>query len=222
MRDTLDHIRMLFIPSSGFYYTWFNRRPGSRRVYSRIDRGMANEKWWELFPNASLKILPQLTSNHNPQVLYCFGHQSFSRKPFRFEATWVEDQRSGWVINQAWLSCSHPHLPTNLLNPLSATQVALSKWSKCQFGRIQTNIKATRDALDKVQHAPDSNVVFDTDSNLRLHLENLLKMEELLWFQKSRLKWQLEGDRCTRYFFLSTLMRRKSNRIDCLKDTTGD
>ncbi|KAL5567063.1 hypothetical protein UlMin_030227 [Ulmus minor] len=95
MKDTLDHIGMLSIPSSGFFYTWSNHRFGSGRSYSRIDRGMANDKWWELFPNASLKILPQSTSDHNPLVLYCFGQQGFSWRPFRFEAAWVEDQRCG-------------------------------------------------------------------------------------------------------------------------------
>ncbi|KAL5580949.1 hypothetical protein UlMin_013391 [Ulmus minor] len=46
-------------------------------------------------------------------------------------------------------------------------------------------------------------------------------MEETLWFQNSRLKWQLEGDRCTRFFFLTTLTRRKFNMIDQIKGDDG-
>ncbi|KAL5562354.1 hypothetical protein UlMin_032101 [Ulmus minor] len=43
------------------------------------------------------------------------------------------------------------------------------------------------------------------DKSLRRQLEELLKREELLWFQKSRVRWVLEGDKCTKFFFISTL-----------------
>ncbi|KAL5583173.1 hypothetical protein UlMin_015615 [Ulmus minor] len=171
MIEVVDNLGMISIPSSGFYFTWSNRRN---------DRN----QWWGFFPNASIELLPQTSSNHNPQVLSCFGQQSSVKRPFRFEAAWVEDQRSFWVVNHAWGSRTHPNPPTRLLNKFQATRLA--------------------------------------DSNLRYHLNNLLKMEEIHWFQKSRLKWQLEGDRCTRFFFLTALTRRKFNRIDYIKDDAGN
>ncbi|KAL5568871.1 hypothetical protein UlMin_025446 [Ulmus minor] len=99
--------------------------------------------------------------------------------------------------------------------------MALTRWNKEQFGNIQSNIKATRSALALAQQNLDSPRAVDHDRNLRCYLEHLLKMDETLWFQKSRLKWKLEGDRCTRFFFLSTLTRRKFNRIDHIKGDDG-
>ncbi|KAL5563053.1 hypothetical protein UlMin_032800 [Ulmus minor] len=99
--------------------------------------------------------------------------------------------------------------------------MALARWNKEQFGNIQSNIKATRSALALAQQSLDNPRAVNHDRNLRSHLEHLLKMEETLWFQKSRLKWKLEGDRCTRFFFLSTLTRRKFNRIDQIKGNDG-
>ncbi|KAL5566496.1 hypothetical protein UlMin_029660 [Ulmus minor] len=192
------------------------------RVNSWLDRGMANEEWWGLFPNASIELLPQTSSDHNPQVLNCFGQQCSVKRPFRFEAAWIEDQRSFWVVNHAWGSRTHPNPPTRLLNKFQATQVALSRWNKNQFGNIQSNIKATREALAVTQLHLEDPGAHERDRNLRYHLNNLLKMEEIHWFQKSRLKWQLEGDRCTRFFFLTTLTRRKFNMIDCIKDDAGN
>ncbi|KAL5551270.1 hypothetical protein UlMin_001446 [Ulmus minor] len=87
---------------------------------------------------------------------------------------------------------------------------------------MQLNIKATKEALSRVQHSPvldDSST--SLESNLRFHLEHLLKMKKLLWFQKSRLQWQLEGDHCIEFFFITTLARRKHNRIKCIKDDYG-
>ncbi|KAL5568745.1 hypothetical protein UlMin_025320 [Ulmus minor] len=111
MRQYLDNLGMLSLPSSGFNYTWSNHCHGGNMVYSRIDRGVANEELWGLFPNTSIKLLPQSTSDHNPQVLHCFGKHVLSKRPFRFEAAWVEDQRSHWVVNQAWFNRSHPRPP---------------------------------------------------------------------------------------------------------------
>ncbi|KAL5571347.1 hypothetical protein UlMin_020944 [Ulmus minor] len=86
MIEVVDNLGMISIPSSGFYFTWSNRRNGRNRVYSHLDRGMVNEEWWGFFPNASIELLPQTSSDHNPQVLSCFEQQSSVKRPFRFEA----------------------------------------------------------------------------------------------------------------------------------------
>ncbi|KAL5558278.1 hypothetical protein UlMin_034489 [Ulmus minor] len=152
----------------------------SLSMNSRIDRGVANEEWWSLFPNANLQLLPQTTSDHHPQLLSCFGHNMFAKRPFRFEAAWVEDCRTYWVVNHAWALRNHPRPPTSLLNKLQYTRKALSRWNKDQFGNIQANIKATREALTLAQQNLDSPSNLDYDRNLRCHLDHLLKMEEML------------------------------------------
>ncbi|KAL5559046.1 hypothetical protein UlMin_035257 [Ulmus minor] len=210
MRTALNNLGMLLIPASGGNYSWSNRRQGNRRIRSKIDRAVANEEWWRSFPNASIRMLPQTTSDHNPQILYCFEQNSFAKRPFRFEAMWIEDKRSYWVVNQAWHSMSHQFPPPP------------PGFTSSQFGNLQTNISTTREAIAKIQQCSQfSDEDAARDSNLRSHLEYLLKLEEMFRLQKSQLKWQTDGDRCTRFFFLSTLARRKNNRIECIKDDSG-
>ncbi|KAL5563120.1 hypothetical protein UlMin_032867 [Ulmus minor] len=222
MRSALDNLGMILIPASGGNYTWSNHRQGHRRIRSKIDRVVANDEWWSCFPNASIRMLPQTTSDHNPQILYCFGQNSFAKRPFRFEAMWTEDKRSYWVVNQAWQSFNHQFPPSRFFKRLSACRQALWHWNKSQFGNLQSNISTTREAIAKNQLCSQfSDEVASRDSNLRSHLEYLLKLEEMFWLQKSRLKWQTDGDRCTRFFFLYTLTRRKNNRIECIKDDSG-
>lgn len=48
--------------------------------------------------------------------------------------------------------------------------------------------------------------------------EVVLEQEEIVWFQKSREKWIALGDRNTKYFHTSTIIRRRRNRIEMLKD----
>lgn len=45
----------------------------------------------------------------------------------------------------------------------------------------------------------------------------ILNQEAQLWSMKSRYNWAIHGDRSTAFFHTSTLVRRKRNRIHCIK-----
>ena len=50
----------------------------------------------------------------------------------------------------------------------------------------------------------------------------VLHQEELFWFQKSRAQWMSQGDRNTRFYHVSTVVRRKHNKIESLKLDSGE
>lgn len=56
------------------------------------------------------------------------------------------------------------------------------------------------------------------EDNLIICLNEQLKREEILWKQKSRLQWLTTMDLNTKFFHLSSTMRRKRNQILSLKD----
>lgn len=57
---------------------------------------------------------------------------------------------------------------------------------------------------------------------LNQQLDTLLRDEEIRWAQKSRLDWLKFEDKNTKFFHVSTLIRRQHNRIDCLKNLDGN
>ena len=50
---------------------------------------------------------------------------------------------------------------------------------------------------------------------------DILQQEEEFWSVKSRYNWLIQGDKNTKFFHTSALIRRKRNRIACLKDSQG-
>ena len=59
------------------------------------------------------------------------------------------------------------------------------------------------------------------ESRLRRELDDVLEQKEMLWYQKSRLDFIKDGDRNTKFFQVSTLIRRWQNKIESLKNNDG-
>ncbi|XP_074314576.1 uncharacterized protein LOC141649796 [Silene latifolia] len=70
--------------------------------------------------------------------------------------------------------------------------------------------------------ARGSSYLINFEFKLRKQLDEVHREEELLWFQKSRMEAICDGDRNTRHFHLSTIIRHKHNRIEALKDDLGN
>ena len=60
------------------------------------------------------------------------------------------------------------------------------------------------------------------EAKLQGELEEWLRRNEMLWRQKSHETWLKDGDKNSKFFHLSTIIRRKRNSIDALKDDFGN
>lgn len=69
-------------------FTWNNNRHGWGNIKERLDRGVANHQWTTLFPNATIRHLPTLTSDH-ASILLDTMETKDHHKTFTFEEFWV-------------------------------------------------------------------------------------------------------------------------------------
>lgn len=97
-------------------------------------------------------------------------------------------------------------------------------WNREIFGNIFRRKRRLEARLKGVKHAlcdRQSQALVDLERRLQLELEEVLYSESLLWLQKSRVSSLLDGDRNTKFFHLSTLIRRKKNHVHSLKLANG-
>ncbi|KAK8585322.1 hypothetical protein V6N13_076196 [Hibiscus sabdariffa] len=97
-------------------------------------------------------------------------------------------------------------------------------WNKTVFGYIGTKkqiIMASLRGIQKALCSCTSSFLRSLESALILVLEHLLDQKELLWRQKSRSDWLLQGDRNTRYFHRRAVNRKQRNKITTLKLPDG-
>lgn len=71
-----------------------------REVFERLDKAICNDAW-SLSPLSKVLHLPKLKSDHRPLLLLLMPNvQSFSRRPFRFLAGWIEHLRFSKFVKE--------------------------------------------------------------------------------------------------------------------------
>lgn len=217
----MDSNGLIDLGFSGYRFTWSNRRSGNANIREWLDRGVANIEWRALFPCASISHLPAVASDHSPILLCCSRLGQQVARPFKFQAMWTRDESSLLVVEHAWKSYYFGSPAFRLCFRIKASRRALSSWNRDFFGNNKVKIAALKASIAAVQRAEASVSNLELDSNLHVDLDECLKREESLWRQNSRIQWLGDGDRNTKFFHLSSVIRRRRNSIDSLKGANG-
>lgn len=218
--EWINELSLIDMGFKGNKFTWRRGRVESTFVAKRLDRILccahARLKWQE----AVVTHLPVMASDHAPLYLQLSPEAKGNpeRRPFRFEAAWLNHPGFKDLLANSWRNeLSTPEA-------LEGLRVKLRQWNKEVFGDINKkketllqDIKGIQDLLEVTQ----SDALLNQEESLLKELDVVLEQEEILWFQKSREKWIELGDRNTKYFHTSTIIRRRRNRIEMLKNNDG-
>ncbi|XP_074267104.1 uncharacterized protein LOC141590409 [Silene latifolia] len=187
------------------------------RKWARLDKVICNSSWRVMFAEGSLRHLMQNQSDHCPILVNTNGFAPLPAmlKPFRFQATWMCHNKFSEFVKTNWKN-DQPLIPFvyELAN-------SLQNWNKMVFGNIFERKRSLERRLLGVQEKISRGgmiYLFKHEWKLKRKLDEVFKQEELLWFQKSRMKAICDGVRNTRFFYLSTIVRWKQNRIECLQN----
>ena len=122
-----------------------------------------------------------------------------------------------------WLESEETHGQAfaSLYKKQAATREALRKWNKEVFGHCQVRINQIMQNITEIQKKPPSDGNGRLEEALQVELSEWLARTEVLWKQKSRELWLKEGDRSTKFFHMSTIIRRRRNHIDAIKSEDG-
>ncbi|XP_061366452.1 uncharacterized protein LOC133309676 [Gastrolobium bilobum] len=189
------------------------------RVYKRLDRICANAQWRTAFGEAVVKSLPRLNSYHNPLLLTLFPKESsWKERPFRFLVSRQDHITFSLLLKFIWNSYRKINLSLmELIEPLKS-------WNKRVFGCIQFRKEYLLKKLQETQlniscqldQSPS-----DLDKALQDELNRVLEQEEAFWFQKARCKRIADGDRNTRFYHTTTIIRRARKKILELRNDDG-
>jgi hypothetical protein len=221
--DRINECKLLDCGAIGPHFTW--RGPmfhDGERIFERLDRALCNDEWRLGFPEAFVKVLPRVSfSDHHPLLIQLNGSGNVNRaKYFKFESAWLlEDSYVDMLA-----SCWNGELP--IYEQLSHLPQTIKDWKYMNVEKVNNKKREILARLGgiqrKLQGGRSNRFLVHLESELQKELAHTLKAEELMWFQRSRARWLVNGDRNTRYYHLKTITRRRQNRIVMLRNLEGD
>ena len=108
---------------------------------------------------------------------------------------------------------------TSVVGNIDRCQVNLKKWSKNSVGNISRSLMDKKKLLSKAEAAAIQGGSVDFFLQLKGEVNDLLRLEEQMWHQRSRTHWLLSGDSNTKYFHNRASHRFRRNSISELRDS---
>jgi hypothetical protein len=123
-------------------FTWRNNchnAEGYNR--ERLDRGVANKEWQEMFPDARVVNGDLRQSDHRPVIITIEPRgggrsREGGQHCFRFEAAWLEEEMCPEVVESAWKEAMGSGR-TAVLDALKVVAGGLGHWSRNILGDLE-------------------------------------------------------------------------------------
>ncbi|KAA3460530.1 reverse transcriptase [Gossypium australe] len=186
-RDTLEECNLMGIGYSRVWYTWERGNLSDTNIRERLDRGVANEKWRNLFPLGSIHHFPYSTSDHCPLIINT-DHASriYRVRDFHFEVWWTMEDTFEATLKEFWESSSEP-----LVDKLRNLQIGLTKWAniiKGKKGELQKRLTKELESLIKEDRDDDTlraNSIskLTLDNGEEISEESAIEEEAKLYFE---------------------------------------
>ena len=216
MQDWVYRNGLVDMGYKGADYTWCNNN-----VKERLDRCFCDSAWRIKFPDAYVTHLARMNSDHCPILIRLSSSYKGPRlnTPFRFQAMWMNHDNYADMISDFWENNGG-----DILTKTGNLAKSLAIWNRNVFGNIFKQKKSLLARISGIQRSLGrGNNVFlkNLEKDLIADYEKIRDAEAIFWRQKSRDKWLCDGDRNTKFFHLTTIVRRRRNKVDGLFDANG-
>ncbi|XP_031501677.1 uncharacterized protein LOC116265264 [Nymphaea colorata] len=186
--------RLKEVEDSNKRFTWSNHRQRQDLVQCKLDWCMVNNDWKTGFGGEGRLNVQTSTASDHSVLLYQskdINDDTWGQKPFRFFKPWLMDKEGKVVMLQAWRGLARG----------------------CPMMRL--NITTLQSRLEECREHMEQGVegAIDEEHRVRKQLSQALLMEEVMWKQRSRIRWLAEGDKNTSFFHEMAKSRQAKLKI---------
>ncbi|KAL8091605.1 hypothetical protein AgCh_034018 [Apium graveolens] len=201
----------------GHQFTWERGRNTENWLEIRLDRALVTHNWFDLFPMAKLYTMEGSPSDHCPIYLEPKVNQRWQRKKrFRFENAWLTEPLCMQIVKDNW----EVNEDSSIVYKVQQCGEKLEVWGREVTGCFSKRIKECKMQLKQYRNGRDvQSLQKYKEAQQQLHL--VLDQKEIFWRQRSKQLWLQSGDKNTKYFHAASSSRRRTNKIQKLKDENG-
>jgi len=175
-RHALEDCSLTDLGFTGDIFTWRNNSHScDQYIRERLDRAVADGAWRARFPDYHVRNGDPRHSDHVPVVVTMEKEVDRRRSggcsPFRFEASWVQEENCEMIVENAW------RLTTEVRGGKVETAIQelaaeLRDWSTNCLGDLERRIKHAKKALELCRWSPISHDSVAKEEILKYRLQN--------------------------------------------------
>uniref|UniRef100_A0A803NL62 DUF4283 domain-containing protein n=1 Tax=Cannabis sativa TaxID=3483 RepID=A0A803NL62_CANSA len=171
-KDCVSQCQLEDIKSSGKFFTWCNKQQGDDRIYSKLDRVMANGKLMEKYPGAKAIFLNEGAFDHSPALVIFHQLAHNGRKPFCYFIMWISHPKYSSRLQHIWQQqLSLDPLNQELQQKELAARSSFSQTHKNYQQFLQQKAKTTW-----VRDGDDNTTIFHASLKARINQNRILSI----------------------------------------------
>ncbi|XP_074283135.1 uncharacterized protein LOC141607680 [Silene latifolia] len=224
-QECVDTCGLYDLSSTGAYFTWNNKQEGNERVFSRIDRVLANDEWILNGPDGSITFLPEGLYDHSPCLIECWNAQIRQKSSFKYFNMWGKHEQFKEIVKEVWMQDVYGCRMFQVVKKLKWLKFPLKQLNKESYGDIENSAKVSKVFLEDVQrklHADPTNSLLQLEEKIAARtFKDLDEARSEFLAQKAKTHWFQSGDDNTQFFHSSLKARRAQNKVLQIKDKNG-
>ncbi|XP_074296627.1 uncharacterized protein LOC141626994 [Silene latifolia] len=209
------------IPFKGPHFTWCNNRRGFDFVYERIDKALASKDWFSIFPNTGLKHYPIQIYDHAPIELDLNLVQNTSKKPYKLDAWALENEECLLEVRKAWTVNIVGSPAYRLTRKLAVVRQKVKSWTLDKRNEWNQKWEDFDIRLEKGMELAIREGKGEEHSKVDEEVRAFARAATCFWKQRAKIRWSVDGDACTKYFFNWVKGRAGRNFIYGIRDDEG-
>ncbi|XP_074314998.1 uncharacterized protein LOC141651175 [Silene latifolia] len=210
------------IPFKGPRFTWCNKREDHSIVLERFDKGYGSWDWNDIFLNSGITHLHIQVSDHAPiifetDLLTCNGI-----RPYRMEVWNLDYEECICLVHNEWFVPVPGSIMVRMIRKFSKARNCMRLWSISKRKEWNKKWSDFDDTLEKGLHEIETMGVTRTFTTAYASQAEYAKVSAKYWKQRAKIKWNIEGDTCSKYFFNWVKGRAGRNYIAGIKMDNGE
>uniref|UniRef100_A0A1S3X8E2 Uncharacterized protein n=1 Tax=Nicotiana tabacum TaxID=4097 RepID=A0A1S3X8E2_TOBAC len=162
--DIIQDLGIIDLPLQGAYYTWFRGEDSLQA--SRIDRFLISPEWCDSFKAIKQLALPRVEG-------------------------FIDKVKNWW---QSYVIRGSPDFI--LVQKLRRLKADITNWNREEFGRLETQKTKLLEELEMLEQTTESRTQAQVEKEklmqIRVELQQIARVEDILWRQKSKCLWLKE------------------------------
>ena len=217
----IDALNLREIDLSGRKYTWANNLPN--QTFEKLDRVLVCTDFESKYAHSTVYALSRKISDHTP-LFFSTNNPSTTYQPqFKFELGWLLREGFCEMVSEIWQNTLASGTPIERWQmKIRRLRQHLRGWAMHLSGAYKKEKSTLLNKLDELDKKAESTMLNESERDLKHvlneRLAELLREEDLKWYQRAKVKQLLEGDANTKYYDLLANGRHRKTRIFQLED----